>query len=917
MIRRYPCQVVILFILGILAAKGAVLQKDSDTSGYGTIVFVLANSFALVLAGVWIHRKSMWRKKLRQAAVLCLAFVSGFVRMGLTTMETERQLAGIEDEQKVNVQGRIIKKQQRDVQEESGKIQWTIWLSEGYLELSQEIHSCHNMIVYLYLDGVKPVVGNTILVSGNTKLFQTARNEGNFDECAYYQNQGYLLKIYADEGSYQVVDTHMDAVKEGMYQARQKISWVFEHTMPQQEAGTLSAMLLGEKSQLSDTTKELYTKSGIAHILAISGLHISILGMAVFRLLRKRGCSYFVSAAGSMILLFLFGIMAGMGISTVRALIMFGIYLGAACVGRAYDSVNGLAAAAGWILWDNPRVLFLAGFQFSFAAVAGVLVGQQICRVCKPRLRVTETVLVSLGIQMMTLPLTAWYYFEIPVYSLLLNLFVLPFMELVLVSGLVGGSIGICAAALETAGISGIRVVLVTVLEGISTAGSKTLLGICGFLLGYFSKAGELFLKLPGAVWMVGRPKVWQLGGYYVLLAVCIYLSAKIQQVHTHGKENEKNAWLCSTICCLGSLFLLLVRLPKAAEVDFLDVGQGDGIYIRTDDGMDVFIDGGSSDVKQVGTYRILPFLKSKGISQIDYWFVSHLDQDHISGLMEITESGYPIAQVVLAEGMPRDEAHDRLAALLFAHGISIQYLDSKDVLKGKTSRFHCLAPEAKEDGVDEGDRNAKSMVLFYEDSGFSAFFSGDISAKEEQALAARGDLDNMQTVLYKAAHHGSKYSNSRELLNQLRPQFSVVSCAEENDYGHPGEEAVQNMEAYSDSVYYTMYSGQIQIRWDSDSLRLKEYKVGGDIHQASFGRLFQARVHGKRSQQTDFSEIRTYFLLIQEPFSHLMHVRAKECQSTFLNCSTIPEPFFENQGFLHTEQTGVCNLPNRRTDGY
>ncbi len=270
-------------------------------------------------------------------------------------------------------------------------------------------------------------------------------------------------------------------------------------------------------------------------------------------------------------------------------------------------------------------------------------------------------------------------------------------------------------------------------------------------------------------------------------------------------------------IGCLMCLLVLFCRFPRQAEVTVLDVGQGDGIYIHTSDGADVFIDGGSTDVKQAGKYRILPFLKSQGAAGIDYWFVSHLDQDHISGLEEIIESSCDIGQVIFAEGVVRDEAFLGLTQKLKKKHIAIRYLKKGDVLRGRNARFCSLAPDERE-AVD--DRNAASLVLLYEDSGFRAFFPGDISAKEEQKLAAEKTLPSVS--LYKAAHHGSNYSNSEELLAQLRPQISTVSCAEKNEYGHPGKDAAANMEAHSGNVYYTMQAGQVRIRWTGD-------KVEGD----------------------------------------------------------------------------------------
>ena len=633
--------------------------------------------------------------------------------------------------------------------------------------------------------------------------------------------EGYSIKLYGKEGTYQAAGLHRDRLREFLYSMRQRMMQEFQKSMPPQAAGVLGAMLLGEKSFLSGERKELYRQSGIAHILAISGLHISILGAAAFALMRRAGGSYMLSSAVSMGLLAAFGLMAGMGISTARAVVMFGIFLGAQCCGRAYDSMNALAVAAACILLHNPCALFLAGFQFSFAAVAGVLLGKEACLVFRPRYRLTETVLASLSIQALTLPLTAWYYFEIPVYSVLLNLFVLPFMGLVLVAGLLGGIAGILSCTWMPPGLV------------LGTA-SRAMLCACAFVLEYFAKAGELFLKLPKAVQVTGQPEGWQMALYYLLLFGYVWISAKLREnglwrMHKdagsrsadgkdsraaglrHIRRMQKLAAAASSGICLCILFF---RVPGPAEVVALDVGQGDAVYIRTSGGLDVFVDGGSSDVKQAGTYRILPFLKSRGVAEIDCWFVSHLDQDHISGLKEAIDSGYGIGQVVFAKGVVKDEAYEALAGQLAGRGIAAGYLGRGDVLHAGQASFRALAPDGP--GTD---RNAQSLVLLYEDGGFSGFFSGDISVQEERRLAAQERPG--RAVLYKAAHHGSKHSNSMELLECLKPQVCIVSCSADNDYGHPGKEAVEHMESCGSTVCYTMHSGQIRVRQDAGGIRV------------------------------------------------------------------------------------------------
>ncbi len=912
MIRRYPCQIGILFVMGVLSAKAA-FEKER-------LLAAAVLAAALFISVLWARKEAVFALAFRRAAMLILSFSLAASRMYTAGAQLKRQLSGLADDAPVVVQGKIVKKQFKETGQKS---QWVVDLADCYLKeenskkenyqeavsqttiqqeaihrtvanqeairqktiqkteitdqniskieksgfrefpvrgllckdfssedipskesgqiqnslhalyASDKIRSVGRVIAYIG-DEKEPVIGNTVLLSGKIKLFSGARNEGNFDERSYYQNRGYTLKIYASDTPYEVKDAQKNGFLEACYRLQKRLLAVFENAMPQTEAGVIAAMLLGEKSALSEEVKKIYQQSGIAHILAISGIHISILGAFVYRLLRKLGAAYVTATIASVALLFAFGCMTGMGLSAMRAILMFGIYLGAACCGRAYDSRNALAVALVFLLWQNPCALFLSGFQFSFFAIAGVLLGKEICEIVKPKYRLVESLIISLGIQLLTLPLTAWYYFEIPVYSIFLNLLVLPLVEAALLTGLAGGGL-----ALLTGPAGG---GLALVAEGFGVVFeiiSEGLLGLCAGILKYFFQAAGLFLKLPGSLYAVGKPAIWQMACYYALLFSCVYLifNEKQKQEAALEPQSQKRSLLRQKRLLYTGILLcacvLCLRLPRRAEVDVLDVGQGDGIYIHTSDGQEVFIDGGSTDVSKVGTYRMLPFLKAKGVSHIDFWFVSHLDKDHISGFEELAEQGFLIKQAVFAKGAPKDEACQMLMAKLSRHNIKTVSLDKGDVLQGKKARFVCLAPKADEIEVNgketDGptnraakDRNGQSLTLRYEDSGFFAFFSGDISQKEEVSLSKEGGAEH--TSFYKAAHHGSKNSNSTQLLKKLTPLVSVVSCAEKNDYGHPGKEAVERMERDSQSVYYTMKGGRIRVSWDKGGVFVEEF---------------------------------------------------------------------------------------------
>ena len=258
-------------------------------------------------------------------------------------------------------------------------------------------------------------------------------------------------------------------------------------------------------------------------------------------------------------------------------------------------------------------------------------------------------------------------------------------------------------------------------------------------------------------------------------------------------------------------------------RIYFLDVGQGDGIYISAGDGSHYFIDGGSSDVNKVGIYRILPYLKVKGVKKIDYWFISHCDTDHMSGILEILENGYKIKHIVLHERCSTGEKEEYFIEQMRDYGVEILIMGVGDKIQSSNMQIICIAPDERISVVAREDKNDISMVLQLEwmdvrqDKSFTALFAGDISTEIESILCQSGSLAKVN--LYKASHHGSDYSNGTQMLETIKPEYIVVSCAKNNRYGHPGVKAVERMEASGADIFYTMDEGRVNIQIDKKGL--------------------------------------------------------------------------------------------------
>lgn len=641
---------------------------------------------------------------------------------------------------------------------------------------------CNQVIAELDTDEIP--IGKILVLEGNINVFRQARNEGNFDEKTFYQSQkiDFKLKNATVKKQY----GKGDDFRETLYQLKQRLKSVYDMCMTPETGGVITMMALGDKSLMDAEIKELYQKVGISHILAISGLHISVIGMTIYKLLRKLFGSFVVSGVLAGSFMFAYGCMAGFRPSATRAIVMFIMMLIAQILGRSYDSLSALSLSAVLLLWENPFLLGYAGFLFSYVAVLGVvLVGKIVTGTFEEKRKLRDTIYSSFSIQLMTVPLTAYFYFEVPIYGMLVNFLVLPLMSILLFCGLLGGFVGL-------AWLDGARWILVP----------------CRLILLFYQKLSAFMQGLPSTTLITGQPVLWRMVVFYSVLAVVLYLI---------WKRKKARGYIAVGVIMLA----FVLYLPKnGMELNILDVGQGDGIYLRTSSGYDVFIDGGSSDVSKVGIYRILPFLKCNGVREIAYWFVSHADKDHISGLQEILVEGYPVDKLVFAENIVRDAAYDELVQLAEDMGTEVLHMGYLDCLHFGNARLTCVFPY---DDYATEDKNAASLVLYYEDNEFEGVFTGDIGTDEEAWIAEHSDewlddesksKDDVGIDFYKVAHHGSKYSNGMMILELIQPENAVVSAGANNWYGHPHEDALERIKKVGCEIWNTADSGQISVKF-------------------------------------------------------------------------------------------------------
>lgn len=643
-------------------------------------------------------------------------------------------------------------------------------------------------------------IGWSVCVEGFGHLPDKARNPGQFDQESYYALRHISLLVRGD--TCRVTKRRTAWVPELARRFREAFGNSLERGLGG-KAGTLQAILLGEKKSLEGDVSRMYRQNGISHVLAISGLHISILGMGLYGLLRKM-LGIRISALASCLLLFLYLWMIAFPVSAQRAVFMFWLAMGARVLGRDYDRPTALAFAAIVLLLQNPLYLFDCSFLLSFAA-AGLLLCAR-----KEWGALGTGVWLWLGM----LPLTAWFFYEAAPVGILLNLAVIPLLSLLLFFGLVGGAVGLVLPAL-----------------------GRLLLVPAGIILDIYVFLCRLAAHLPFGVVVTGRPAVWQMLLFYMVFGLgCGWMARREKQRGHKGftaageqKANVRGRWakwrkVAVPLAFMPLAALILLPLSRGNTTAMLDVGQGDCHVITSASGDAFLVDGGSSSVTQAGLYRILPYLKYKGIRRISWMMVTHPDEDHTNGLVEILEMkangglSIDIGGIVAPSWMENAPEGQAFLGAAERAGVSVRYVKRGDVLRSRDMELYFCHPDGRNYA---GDANAGSLAFLLSCGGYTELFTGDLEGKGEEAVSAL----SLSCDVLKVAHHGSKNSTSARWLETLSPRIALISCGAKNRYGHPHRELLLRLKQQGITVYTTKDDGAVTIYIKKNGYRVEKYR--------------------------------------------------------------------------------------------
>ncbi|HHW49577.1 MAG TPA: DNA internalization-related competence protein ComEC/Rec2 [Clostridiaceae bacterium] len=630
--------------------------------------------------------------------------------------------------------------------------------------------------------------GREIRISGKLNLPAGRRNPGGFDYREYLAQSGVSATIFARKENVEVGERRKTnvLVSLGLF-LRNRIVSVIDKSLPEQQAGLLNGMLIGSREGLTKEVQQVFSDSGLSHIMAVSGANIAFIVFPLLFLLRKLlHLKRIIANIATILVLIVFVSITGFEPSVLRAAIMAIVILAGQILHRESDALTSISFAALALLLYNPYNLFNIGFQLSFAAtISLVLFYKNIKNILSPRFipkGVTDVLSVTLAAQIGVLPITLYYFNKFSLVSIISNLLVAPVIEAITILGSIMAIIGQVS-------------IMMSRLIGYVN---------CAFL-SFVLFISKITASLPFAVIRTITPHFLLIVLYYI--AVWFFFWYKpMKNIRIEFK------YYILAFAVLTASFCVPMLAPKGLEVVFIDVGQGDSIFVRTHAGTTVLIDGGGNSSMEssynIGDSVVIPFLLDYGVTKLDLVIATHGHDDHIQGLIPVLKD-FRVDNFVFPECAEKEEFHELLEVSRL-RTINVFSLKKGDRIRldGDTY-FYVLNPNRNFNGEKQSLNNS-SLVLKLHYKNVSMLFTGDIEKEIESKLVQ--DKDDISADILKAAHHGSDTSTTQDFLEEVSPKVVVISVGK-NNFGHPSQEVIERLEEKRIPVLRTDKHGAVIVK--------------------------------------------------------------------------------------------------------
>jgi competence protein ComEC len=673
-------------------------------------------------------------------------------------------------------------------------------------------------------DGVSTASGRLLLYvrevgrawSAGERLRATAflrhpRNFGNpeeFDYRGYLARRGvYVTGFAADDSSFELLAGGGSAVAAFFNRWRRDLRRLFDDNLAPGDAAVLRALVLGDAGAMSEDLQQAFSRSGVRHVLTISGLHISMVAASSYALmlwLLGRSRRLLLAAnvpklavAPAMIPVVVYAGLAGGGLATTRAVVMGLVFLGAVTVDRRRHMLVSLAAAAILLVLTCPGATQDISFQLSFVAVLGLTLGLErfwpwwlareeewLFRLRGRRAMVWRWIAVYLAVSgaalAATIPLTAFHFNQVSLMALLSNAVVVPLL------GSAAVACGLVAAALHL-------IVPPMAVLCVSLAGAAVYVGIA---------AVRVFAAVPYASFFVVTP---------TKIEVALIYAALLAAVCMRGRYRVAALALSAALVCIDAGWWYGKRWHHGElRVTFLSVGQGDSAVVEFPNGEVMVVDGGGLGGSRfdVGARVVAPYLWSRRIGRVDYLVATHPQWDHYGGLRFLAENFGP-REFWSSGAISAAPSYARLLDALSAGAVRQRRMRSGDRLSAGGVDVEIISPG---EGAAELGINDRSLVVRLAYAGRRVLLSGDIEAVAEAALLRRSS-GLLRSDVIKVPHHGSATSSTAEFVAAVQPRLAVMSAGLGNRYGFPSPAVLGRYAAVPSRVLRTDLDGAVEVR--------------------------------------------------------------------------------------------------------
>ena len=687
----------------------------------------------------------------------------------------------------------------------SGRQRVQINTSSFRIAPSLVTHHARVGIIAILPENIHMSLGQHITISGYLQTLDTARNPGGFDEFQFLRSRGIEYRVFAETA--QGYDIELSLIHH-IRNFGVRLASVFDEVLPEDMAGIMKAMIVGDRSGLDHETRNMYKDLGMFHILVVSGLHLSILIIFIERTLKFFGVGVKKRSLITLVFIILFAVLTGAGVATVRASIMGILLIVSGIAGFENDTPTSISLAAVILLLYQPLFLFDIGFIYSFSAVAALVFitppMEKVLNILSERHAKMRPFLNNwyskkylagtLAANLAYFPINAYFFYEFSPLSPPVNFILLPSVFFIIVLGFIVALVG---------AFGGLGLLLAAILS----FPIWILLTIYHFVM-------QMALKIPFAVVLTGRPS-------YAAMTVMLAAIVLFIVIVNYGKNIGKRLGALTVFSVAAFSTIYFASLANNnIDITFLDVGQGKSAVVSRN-GSAVIIDGGGVFGREagenVGTFTLIPYLNYRGIRQATA-VITHNHRDHAFGIAEAVLEGR-IKHIIMAHAniMPGYYMYDMMLYAANITNTPISYISSGDTIDFYNMRMHVLFPYAER--IFQGENNS-SIVLRLVHGSNAILLTADIETPAEAYLLSRGD--DISAHILQVAHHGSHTSSTGAFLDAVAPQAAVISAGRNNMFGHPHASVINRLTENEIVYYQTPQHGAVLVRSNGRSLFIR-----------------------------------------------------------------------------------------------